>query len=73
MGLSLLFYKGLEKNGVHASLPLANKLRVLNLNLNKNATEKFENRWQNFCVEASPHCLIKFVENWVVALYVRGI
>lgn len=52
MGLSLLFYKGLKKNGVHASLPLANKLRVLNLNLNKNATEKFENRWQNFWVEA---------------------
>lgn len=52
MGLFLLFYKGLKKNGVHASLPLANKLRVLNLNLNKNATEKFENRWQNFWVEA---------------------
>lgn len=52
MGLSLLFYKGLKKNGVHASLPLANKLRDLNLNLNKNATEKLENRWQNFWVEA---------------------
>lgn len=46
------FIKAWKKNGVHASLPLANKLRVLNLNLNKNATEKFEHRWQNFWVEA---------------------
>lgn len=45
MGLFLLFYKGLEKNGVYVSLLLVNKLRVLNLNLNKNVIEKFENRW----------------------------
>lgn len=46
MGLFLLFYKGLKKkNGVYVSLLLVNKLRVLNLNLNKNVIEKFENRW----------------------------
>lgn len=45
MGLFLLFYKGLKLNGVYVSLLLVNKLRVLNLNLNKNVIEKFENRW----------------------------
>lgn len=46
MGLFLLFYKGLKKNGVYVSLLfIVNKLRVLNLNLNKNVIEKFENRW----------------------------
>lgn len=45
MGLFLLFYKGLKKNVVYVSFLLVNKLRVLNLNLNKNVIEKFENRW----------------------------